>query len=394
MASSLSPSLQQRINSLISIASVSSVSPQWDMGNRPVIDLLAAWFSELGFNIHIQDLSNNKANLIACKGSGPGGLVLSGHSDTVPFDEARWASNPLAATEKNGRLYGLGTADMKSFFALIIEAVMPLLEQDFQQPLIILATADEESSMSGAKALSQISSAEGIYLGQAKAAIIGEPTGLKPIYMHKSIMMNALEVTGQSGHSSDPSLGHSALEAMHDLITELKSYRDEVQEQHSMSEFKVQVPTLNLGCIHGGDNPNRICNACELHFDFRGLPGMNNAAVREQLQARLQPIADQHQVELNFRSLFGGVDAFAEDKTSELIQIAERLSGSDSEAVAFATEAPFLKAMGMETVVFGPGSIDQAHQPDEFIDIKQMHNSVKILRQFIQHYCLKSAASA
>ena len=178
------PALQQRIHQLLSTASVSSVSPQWDMGNRPVIDLLANWFAELGFTCHIQDLGNHKANLIACKGSGPGGLVLSGHSDTVPFDEQLWSCDPLSATEKEDKIYGLGSADMKSFFALIIEAVMPLLEQDFQQPLIVLATADEESSMSGARALSQVTNEQGKYLGQAKAAIIGEPTGLKPINMH------------------------------------------------------------------------------------------------------------------------------------------------------------------------------------------------------------------
>lgn len=381
-------SLQQRIHELISTASVSSVSPQWDMSNRAVIDLLSGWFSELGFSTYIQELGGGKANLIATKGTGPGGLVLAGHSDTVPFNEARWASNPLAATEHGKALYGLGTADMKSFFALIIEAVIPLLELDFKQPLIILATADEESSMTGARALAEVVNEQGLYLGQAKAAIIGEPTGLKPIRMHKSIMMNALEITGQSGHSSDPSLGHSALEAMHDMMTELKAFRSDVQAQYKNAEFKVDVPTLNLGCIHGGDNPNRICNACELHFDFRGLPGMDNAAMREQMQRRLQPIAQQHQVNLNFRSLFGGVEPFAEDSQSELIQIAEKLSGSDSEAVAFATEAPFLKALGMETVVFGAGSIDQAHQPDEFISFEQIDKGVKMLRHFIQHYCL------
>ena len=115
---------------------------------------------------------------------------------------------------------------------------------------------------------------------------------------------------------------------------------------------------------------------------------MDNDTVNHELKQRLQPIADQHHVALNFRSLFGGVNAFAEDKNSELIKLAEKLSGSDAEAVAFATEAPFLKALGMETMVFGPGSIDQAHQPDEFISFEQMQTGVKRLRQFIQHYCL------
>lgn len=382
------PHLEQRIQQLISTASVSSFSPEWDMSNLAVIELLAGWFDDLGFTTHIQHLAEGKANLIATKGSGPGGLVLSGHTDTVPFNESRWSSNPLAATEKDGRLYGLGSADMKSFFALIIEAVLPLLAEDFQQPLIILATADEESSMAGARALSQVCSDQGLYLGQAKAAIIGEPTGLKPIYMHKSIMMNALEITGQSGHSSNPALGHSALEAMTDMLVELRLFRDEIQQQHKNAAFEVATPTLNLGCIHGGDNPNRICNQCELHFDFRGLPNMSNDDIREQLQTRLNPIAQAHQVSLNFRHLFGGVEAFAEDKHSELIRLAEKMSGSDAEAVAFATEAPFLKALGMETVIFGPGSIDQAHQPDEFISLQEMHSAIKILRQFIQYYCL------
>lgn len=382
------PDLKQRIQQLLSTASVSSFSPELDMSNLAVIELLASWFNDLGFATHIQHLNEGKANLIASKGSGPGGLVLSGHTDTVPFNESRWSSNPLAATEKDGRLYGLGSADMKSFFALIIEAVIPLLEQNFQQPLIILATADEESSMAGARALSQVCNDHGLYLGQAKAAIIGEPTGLKPIYMHKSIMMNALEVTGQSGHSSNPALGRSALEAMTDILIELRHFRDEIQQQHKNAAFQVEVPTLNLGCIHGGDNPNRICNKCELHFDFRGLPNMSNDDIREQLQQRLQPIAQAHRVDLNFRHLFGGVEAFAEDKNSELIRLAEKMAGCDSEAVAFATEAPFLKALGMQTVIFGPGSIDQAHQPDEFISLQQMDSAIKILRQFIQHYCL------
>lgn len=380
---SAEPNLKTRIAELISIASVSSAKPEWDMSNRPVIDLLATWFEQLGFHIHIQELANNKANLIATYGAGSGGLVLSGHTDTVPFNESRWQHPPLELTEDHGRLYGLGTADMKSFFALIIEAVLPLLDQPFKAPLIVLATADEESSMSGARALSRDE------FRQTRAAIIGEPTQLKPINMHKSITMSALSITGQSGHSSNPALGINALDAMHDMMTELKIYRRDMALKYKNTHFEVATPTLNLGCIHGGDNPNRICNSCELHFDFRGLPGMANADIRAQILEKLQPIAEQHQVKMEFTELFGGIEAFEQNRSTELVQLAEKLTGSDSQAVAFATEAPFLQQLGMETIVLGPGSIDQAHQPDEYMALDQIKPSVDLLRQFINHYCLK-----
>ncbi|NRA42336.1 MAG: acetylornithine deacetylase [Pseudomonadales bacterium] len=379
------PSFHQRLQALLSTASVSSVSASWDMGNRKVIDLLADWFQSLGFAIEIQPLGEHKANLIATLGDGDGGLVLAGHTDTVPFNESLWDFDPLAATEADNRIYGLGSCDMKGFFSVIIEAVLPLVDaaSKLQQPLIILATADEESSMSGARALSAAS------LRKPRAAVIGEPTGLKPIHSHKSIMMHAINIQGQSGHSSNPALGHSALDAMSDVLMTIRQFREELAQHYQNPVFEVQTPTLNLGCIHGGDNPNRICNQCALHFDFRGLPGMSNQAILNQLEQRLAPIATAHQVELKFESLIDGVNAFFQDSDSELIQRVESLTGQTAGAVAFATEAPFLKALNINTVVMGPGSIDQAHQPNEYLALDQIQPAVTILQQLIDHYCVK-----
>ena len=375
------PSLKNRINELIRIASVSSSTPEWDMPNLPVIEKLAEWFSQLGFNVHIQEISPGKANLLAVYGQGNGGLVLSGHTDTVPFNESCWTHPPLQLTETGNRWYGLGTADMKSFFALIIEAVIPLLENDFKSPLVILATADEESSMSGARALSKSQ------FGQSRAAIIGEPTRLIPINMHKSISLLSLSVTGQSGHSSNPELGKNALDAMHDMISTLKTYRHELGQKYRNNAFEVAVPTMNLGCIHGGDNPNRICNNCELHFDLRGLPGMPNQELQDTILTRLKPIAAEHEVRMELKKLFGGVEAFEQPRNSELVQLAEKLTGHPSQAVAFATEAPFLQQLGLQTLVLGPGSIDQAHQPDEYMAMEQITPCVELLDQFIRYYC-------
>ncbi|HEY8330539.1 MAG TPA: M20/M25/M40 family metallo-hydrolase, partial [Pseudomonas sp.] len=147
------PSLKQQFAELIALPSVSCTQASLDLPNRPLIERLAGWLSDLGFACEIQDIAPGKANLLASYGSGPGGLVLAGHSDTVPFDAALWQSDPLALREADDRWYGLGSCDMKGFFPLIIEAVKPLLERPFRRPLLVLATCDEESSMSGARAL-------------------------------------------------------------------------------------------------------------------------------------------------------------------------------------------------------------------------------------------------
>jgi len=376
------PTLQDRFAQLLAVPSVSCTQPALDLSNRPVIDLLAGWLDELGFSCELQEVTPGKFNLLAIRGSGPGGLVLAGHSDTVPFDEALWSSNPLLLSERDGRWYGLGSCDMKGFFALVIEALQGLLEHDFRQPLMILATCDEESSMSGARALA----AAGKPLG--RAAVIGEPTGLRPIRLHKGIMMERIDILGQSGHSSDPSLGHSALEAMHASIGELISLRRQWQAEFSNPQFSVPQPTLNFGCIHGGDNPNRICGQCSLEFDLRPLPGMDPQQLRAAIRQKLQPLAERHQVIIEYEPLFPSVPPFEQVADCELVRIAERLTGHTAEAVAFATEAPYLQQLGCETLVLGPGDIACAHQPDEYLDLASIKPTVHVLRELINYYCL------
>lgn len=382
------PDIEKRIidqlGQLISTPSVSSTDPGWDQGNRAVIDLLAGWLSHMGFNTEIQEITpgGGKANLIATRGSGPGGLVLAGHTDTVPFDEGRWQSNPLGLSERDNRLYGLGSTDMKGFFPLALAAASTFSDAELQQPLILLATADEESSMNGARALAAAGKPK------ARAAIIGEPTSLVPVRMHKGIMMEAVHITGQAGHSSNPALGNSALEGMHTVMSDLINYRGEMADRYSNTLFEVAYPTLNLGCIHGGDSPNRICGQSELHFDLRMTPAGDNAEVREAIRRRLTTIGQQRDLDIELRSLIQDVSPFEQAADSELVQVAEKLTGHDAIAVAFATEAPFLQKLGMETIVMGPGSIDQAHQPDEFMPLDQIRPCIALLEQFIRHYCL------
>jgi acetylornithine deacetylase len=378
------PSLLTMISELIAIPSVSCVNPAQDQSNQAVIERLANWCNDLGFNCEILPVPNHpgKFNLLATLGSGESGLVLAGHTDTVPYDVGRWQHDPFRLTEADNRLYGLGTADMKAFFALALAAISSLKGERLAQPLIILATADEESSMSGARALAAA--------GQPKAryAVIGEPTGLRPVRMHKGAFMEAIRLRGQSGHSSDPTLGNSALEGMYQVIGELLKWRKKLQAAHINPLFHVPVPTMNLGHIHGGDNPNRICGDCELHIDLRPLPGMDLGELRTRLRQRVQHILEGSGLEIEFVPLFEGIPAMETPAQAEIVQVAERLTKHTAGAVAFGTEAPFLNALGMDTIILGPGDIELAHQPDEFITLDRLQPMMDILTQLIQHYCV------
>lgn len=382
--SKAAPPLLKMIAELIRAPSVSSVNPELDQGNREIIDLLATWLNDSGFEVEIMPLPGNpaKANLVATLGQGPDGLVLSGHTDTVPYDQGKWRYNPFELTEADQRLYGLGTSDMKAFLALAIDALRDLGAGDLQQPVILLATADEETSMAGARALVE----QGTL--QARHALIGEPTGLRPVRMHKGILMEAIRLQGRSGHSSDPALGNNALEAMHKVISALLAWRTRLQERYHNPLFAVPVPTLNLGHIHGGDNPNRICPDCELHIDLRPLPGMELQELRHSIHRCVTESLQGSGIQIEFKSLFDGIPAMETGAETEIIRLAEQLTGHASEAVAFGTEAPYLQQLGMNTVVLGPGDIAQAHQPDEYLALERLKPMTKLLQDLVKTVCI------
>lgn len=377
------PPLLDMIRDLIAAPSVSSVSHRFDQSNRKVVDLLASWLADFGFKVDIQAVPGHygKVNLIAVLGSGPGGLVLAGHTDTVPFDEHRWRFDPFSATQQNGRLYGLGTADMKSFLALAVEAARGFNAGNLKRPLIILATADEESGMAGARALAEAGAPLGRY------AIIGEPTGLRPVRMHKGVMMEAIRLQGRSGHSSDPSLGVNALEGMYEVIGELMQWREELRACYANPLFKVPSPTLNFGCIRGGDNPNRICGECELQIDMRPLPGMNPEELQHALKARIGEVFNKSEIEWSVDPLFKPIEGLETAADSPLVSACEHLTGCAAEAVAFGTEGPFLTRLGMDTVILGPGHIEQAHKPDEYLELDMLDPALDLLKGLIVRFC-------
>ena len=378
-------SLISMMSQLIASPSISSSQAHWDQSNKGVIQLLESWLSSQGFQCEVMPLPDqpNKFNLIATLGTGDGGLVLAGHTDTVPYDKGRWKSDPFKLEERDQKLYGLGSCDMKGFFAIVIDTVRQMQLSNLKQPLIILATADEESSMSGARTLVERGSLK------ARYALIGEPTSLTPIYAHKGIMMERIQVTGRSGHSSNPLLGNNALDAMHDVMSELMLFRQRLKTNYRDASFVIDYPTMNFGCIHGGDNPNRICGRCELEFDVRALPGMSNQALMAEIAEILPRIEEKTGTIIQLNSLFPDVPSFYTSIESDIIKACETLTNRQASTVAFATEGSFLNQMGMETLILGPGSIDQAHQPNEFMALDQIQPMQKVIRGLIERFCLQ-----
>jgi len=377
------------MSQLIASPSISSSQSNWDQSNKGVIELLEGWLSSLGFQCEVMPIPGrpNNVNLIATLGSGEGGLVLSGHTDTVPYDPGRWQSDPFQLKERDNKLYGLGSCDMKGFFAIVLDTVQQMALQDLKQPLIVLATADEETSMAGARALVSQNKIK------ARYALIGEPTSLTPIHAHKGILMERIQVTGQSGHSSNPALGNNAMDAMHAVMSELMAFRKQLKTRYRDASFVVDYPTMNFGCIHGGDSANRICGHCEIDFDLRALPGMSNQSLIEEIAKVLPKIEAQTGTQIEINSLFPDIPSFFTPIESDIIKTCETLTKNTASSVSFATEGPFFNQLGIETLVLGPGSIDQAHQPNEFMALEQIKPMQQVLRGLIERYCVQNAPS-
>ena len=377
------PSFTALYRQLIQTPSISALDSQLDMSNKAIIDLLADWLQQLGFSITISQVpnSNNKYNLVACYGSGDGGLLLAGHTDTVPFDEGLWQKDPFQLTALDNKWYGLGTIDMKGFFAFVVEACKHIELTKLTKPLRILATADEETTMAGARAIAAAQSFRPDY------AVIGEPTGMVPVFMHKGHMSEAIRITGRSGHSSDPANGINAIEIMHQVTGQLLQLQQKLKQQYACDHFVIPQPTLNFGHIHGGDSANRICGSCELHIDMRPIPGVSPDELFMLLNQALLPVQQQWPGAVDIYHLHEPIPAYACDGGSALIALAERLTGSSVIPVNYCTEAPFIQQLGCDTIVMGPGSIKQAHQPDEYLDLTSIAPTQAIITQLIQQVC-------
>ncbi|WP_392435741.1 acetylornithine deacetylase [Yersinia sp. HM-2024] len=386
------PPFIELYRALIATPSISATDSALDQSNEALINLLAGWFADLGFRVEIQPVpdTRHKFNLLASigensvgkksSGEGSGGLLLAGHTDTVPYDEGRWTRDPFTLTEHDNKLYGLGTADMKGFFAFILDAVRDIDASTLSKPLYILATADEETTMAGARYFAASTQLRPDF------AIIGEPTSLQPVRAHKGHISNAIRITGQSGHSSDPARGVNAIDLMHESITELMKLRTTLQERYNNPAFAIPYPTMNFGHINGGDAANRICACCELHMDIRPLPGLTLSDLDELMTEALAPVSARWPGRLSIDQLHPPIPGYECPTDHHMVEVIEKLLGERTAVVNYCTEAPFIQQI-CPTLVLGPGSINQAHQPDEFIDMAFIEPTRELIGQLVDHFC-------
>ncbi|NNF16025.1 MAG: acetylornithine deacetylase [Gammaproteobacteria bacterium] len=381
---SMLPELTSMISRLVQEPSVSCVNPLFDMSNRPVCEILADWLATVGCAVELVELPGDRdnVNLIARFGTGPVGLALCGHTDTVPYDEALWTQNPLGGDVIDDRLYGLGSADMKGFLALCAHICATLNADTLKRSVILIGSADEESSMDGARHLCSSN------FQMPPFCIVGEPTGMQPIRQHKGTLMERITLTGRSGHSSDPKLGINAIDGMHEVIGHLKQFRLELQTQYRDESFTVPTPTLNFGHIRGGDNPNRICGSCALDFDLRLMPGMTVADTRARLHEFVRQKMTDTPLTLEFSTLFKGANPLSTSRHSPLLHACENHSGRSSGSVSFCTEGPFYQALGADTMILGPGDIAVAHQPDEFLPLSNLAPMQTLIGKLIHEFCI------
>lgn len=354
--------------------------------NLALIGYVEEFLAGLGVASHrVGNADGSKANLYATLGpSVPGGIVLSGHTDVVPVDGQDWASDPFTLTRRGERLYGRGTCDMKAFLALALAAA-PQFARARSRPVHLAFSYDEEVGCLGAPSMIRALVRD---LPAPAAVIVGEPTGMEVVGGHKGIASWTVTVTGHEAHSSLTHLGISAnmvaVRLMH-ALTELAAALERDADHASL--FRPRHATLTIGLMNGGTAINILARECSFAFDLRTPPGQDPGAIiapfllqcamaDSELRARFEGTG----VEVRQRS---STPSFLLEPDSVAERLSRRLAGDNgpTRVVSYAAEAGQFQQAGFSTVICGPGSIEQAHQPDEYIEAAQIERGAQFMRR-------------
>ncbi|HNB26914.1 MAG TPA: acetylornithine deacetylase [Alphaproteobacteria bacterium] len=359
--------------------------------NLAAIQWIRDYLADLGIASHLVPAPDGqpKANLWATIGPDrPGGIVLSGHTDVVPVEGQPWTSAPFELHRRDGKLYGRGTCDMKGFIALALALVPEMLERPLKTPIHLAFSYDEELGCLGAPSMI----AElGRRFPKPSLAIIGEPTSMRLGTRHKGCYSFETEVTGRDAHSSQTHKGANAIAAAAAIVGELERIAEELRERGRQdANFEPPYSTINVGRIGGGTAINIIARHCEVQWDFRATPGDDPALlvlprlerfVAEQVLPKLRRVAPEAAIVTRPRVR---VPPLTEEKDGAAEALVKFLTGANETiGMAFATEAGQFQEAGLSAIVCGPGSIAQAHQPDEFIEISQMEAGQIFLRKLV-----------
>ncbi len=326
-----------------------------------------------------------KANLFATIGPAQvnGGILLSGHSDVVPVTDQDWNSDPFTLIEKDARLYGRGTCDMKGFIAAVLAMAPSYAERVRNRPLHFSFTYDEETGCLGAQHLGRILQERGLTPG---VAIIGEPTMMRIIEGHKGCYEYSTHFQGLEGHGSAPDLGVNAVETAVRYVNVLLDLKDKLRGwAPEDSPFDPPWTTINVGALHGGSVHNVIAPKAQVDWEMRPVQTADADFVKEALRSycddvllpRMRRVYPEASIELE---VIGEVAGLIPTRENEARQIVSELTGANSaDVVAFGTEAGIFQALGTDVVVCGPGSIEQAHKADEFVSLDQMAQCIGML---------------
>jgi acetylornithine deacetylase len=371
MPHTLSPQSLALVQALVRMNTVSANS------NLQLIDLAQSHLAALGVKSRITyNAERTKANLFATLGEGkPAGVIISGHTDTVPWDGQEWSVDPLSATVKDGRLYGRGSADMKSFIAIALSNASRFLESDSPFAVHFAFSYEEEIGCFGVKELIADMRDAGI---KPVACIVGEPTSMVPAIAHKGVYRYRCCVRGKEAHSSLTPHSVNAIEMAARVVGKVRDMAEGFERSEPRYEgFDVPFSTASVGQFHGGIADNVVPRDAEFRYEFRDLPTADAKKMQDEvvsyagsLEASMKKVAP----DAGFRfETICEIPSFLGAAGDPVTQLAQRLSGEErTTLVAFGTEAGLFKNAGIPTVVCGPGSINQAHQPDEFVSLEQL----------------------
>jgi acetylornithine deacetylase len=355
--------------------------------NLALIEWIEGYLDDLAIpHRRVPNADGTKSNLIATIGPAvEGGVVLSGHTDVVPVDGQPWSSDPFVLTRRDGRLYGRGACDMKGFIALALAAAPEIKRADPKKPVHLAFTYDEEIGCLGAPSLIEVIRRE---LPAPALVVVGEPTDMEAVCGHKGISTFHVTVTGREAHSSQTQQGVSANMAAVKLMASLVALSERLErEADPASPFTPKGPSLTIGVIHGGTAHNILARECEFHFDLRCPPGFEPEAI----VAPFLAVAEAMDKALKARAAEAGVrvvrhsnvPSFAPEADGAAEAFARRLAGDNGppRVVSYAAEAGQYQRAGFSTVLCGPGSILQAHQPDEYVEVSQMERGAAFMRR-------------
>jgi acetylornithine deacetylase len=305
-------------------------------------------------------------------------LALVGHTDTVPFDPA-WAG-ALTLSERGGRLYGRGACDTKGFIAAALAAVEQTDMRALARTLALVLTADEEVGCLGAKRLAELRPF------RARHAVVGEPTSLRPMRAGKGYCLAEVSVRGREAHSAYPHLGASAITRAARLVARVERIAEELKRD-AHGAFDPPYTTVNVGLIGGGTAKNVVAGLCRFTLEWRPVPGQRPELVAELVGREAEDLRKEDEgfdFELRVTRLDGGMETAA---GAPLVRALEEATGRAAGAIPFGTEAPQMKELGADAVVFGPGDIRVAHRTGEFVPAAELREAVSILRRLIERFC-------